>query len=343
VKTLNQLAELVGGTVVGDGNIEIHRVAAIDSAQPGEITFLANPRYLPLLQTARASAIIVKPGIEAPGRNLLVCDNPYLAFAKILTALHVHPPEARGVMSGAHVDPEAEIGKGVTIHPGCVVGRKVVIGDGSVLYPGVILYDQVTVGSNCLLHAGAVVREGCRIGDRVILQPGAVIGSDGFGFAPDGGGYFKIPQVGIVVLEDDVEIGANTCIDRAAMGETRIGRGTKVDNLVQLAHGVKVGEHSIIVAQVGISGSTTIGNHCTLGGQVGVAGHIKIGDRTMIGAQSGVAGTLPGGGVYSGTPAIPHKDWLKASVSYGKLPEMRREIGQLRRQVEELAQLIKED
>jgi UDP-3-O-[3-hydroxymyristoyl] glucosamine N-acyltransferase len=170
-----------------------------------------------------------------------------------------------------------------------------------------------------------------------------VIGSDGFGFAPDRGGYFKIPQVGIVVLEDDVEIGANTCIDRAAMGETRIGRGTKVDNLVQLAHGVKVGEHSIIVAQVGVAGSTTIGNHCTLGGQVGVAGHIKIGDRTMVGAQSGIAGNLPGGGIYSGTPAMPHKDWLKASVSYGKLPEMRREIGRLRRQVEELAQLIKEE
>jgi UDP-3-O-[3-hydroxymyristoyl] glucosamine N-acyltransferase len=343
VKTLNQLAELVGGKVIGDGNLEIYRVAAIDGAQPGEITFLANPRYLPLLQTTRASAIIVKPGIEAAGRDLLVCDNPYLAFAKILTALHVHPPEARGVMPGAHVDPEAEIGEGVTIHPGCVVGSKVVIGAGTVLYPGVILYDQVAIGSNCLLHAGVVVREGCRIGDRVILQPGAVIGSDGFGFAPDRGGYFKIPQVGIVVLEDDVEIGANTCIDRAAMGETRIGRGTKVDNLVQLAHGVKVGEHSIIVAQVGVAGSTTIGNHCTLGGQVGVAGHIKIGDRTMVGAQSGIASNLPGGEVYSGSPAIPHKDWLKASISYGKLPEMRREIGRLRRQVEELAQLIKEE
>lgn len=342
MKTLNQLAELVGGTVVGDGDVEIQRVAAIDGAQPGEITFLANPKYLPLLQTSKASAIIVKPGVEAPARNLLVCDNPYLAFAKVLTALHVQPPQVRGVMDGAHVDPEAEIGDGVTIHPGCVVGRKAVVGTGSVLYPGVVLYDQVRVGENCLLHAGVVVREGCRLGDRVIVQPGAVIGSDGFGFAPDGAGYFKIPQVGIVVIEDDVELGANTCIDRAAMGETRIGRGTKVDNLVQLAHGVKVGQHSIIVAQVGVAGSTTIGNHCTLGGQVGVAGHIKIGDRTMIGAQSGIANSLPGGQVFSGSPAIPHKDWLKASICYGKLPEMRKEIGQLRHQIEALEQLIKE-
>jgi UDP-3-O-[3-hydroxymyristoyl] glucosamine N-acyltransferase len=342
VKTLKELAELVGGIVIGEDDLEIHRVAAIDKAEPGDITFLANPKYLPLLQTTKASAVIVKPGIEAPGCSLLQCANPYLAFAKILTALYVHPPKARGVMPGACVDPEARIADGATVHPGCVVGKNVSVGAGTTLYPGVILYDDVTVGENCLIHGGVVVREGCRIGNRVIIQPGAVVGSDGFGFAPDGEGYFKIPQVGIVVLEDDVEIGANTCLDRAAMGETRIGRGTKVDNLVQLAHGVKVGEHSIIVAQVGISGSTSIGKHCTLGGQVGVAGHLKIGDRTMIGAQSGIAGNLEGGQVYSGTPAIPHKDWLKASISYAKLPEMRREINRLRRQIEELEALVKE-
>jgi UDP-3-O-[3-hydroxymyristoyl] glucosamine N-acyltransferase len=342
VKTLKELAVLVGGSVIGDENLEIHRVAAIDSAQPGEITFLANPKYLPLLQTTQASAVIVRPEVEAPGRTLLKCANPYLAFAKVLTALHVHPPEVRGIMPGAFVDPEARIADGATVHPGCVIGKNTVVGAGTTLYPGVMLYDDVTVGENCLIHAGVVIRERCRIGNRVIIQPGAVIGSDGFGFAPDGEGYFKIPQVGIVVLEDDVEIGANTCLDRAAMGETRLGRGTKVDNLVQLAHGVKVGEHTILVAQVGISGSTTIGSHCTLGGQVGVAGHLKIGDRTMIGAQSGVAGSLEGGQVYSGTPVIPHKDWLRASMSYAKLPEMRREITRLRRQIEELEALVKE-
>ncbi len=342
MKTLKELAELIGGTVVGDGEVEIHRVAGIDSAKSGEITFLANPKYLPLLQTTQASAVMVKPGVEAPGVSLLVCPNPYLAFAKVLTALHVAKPECRGIMEGAFVDPEAKIADGATIYPGCVIGKNVAVGSGTTLYPGVLLYDNVTVGEDCLIHAGTVVREGCRIGNRVIVQPKAVIGSDGFGFAPDGSGYFKIPQVGIVVIEDDVEIGANSCLDRAALGETRIGRGTKLDNLVQIAHNVKIGADSIIVAQVGIAGSTAIGKHCTLGGQVGVAGHIKVGDNTMVGAQSGIAGNLPSGEVFSGTPAIPHRNWLRASTSFAKLPEMRKEIGKLKRQIEELQELTKE-
>lgn len=342
MKTLNELAELVGGTVVGDGKAEIHRVAGIDSAKPGEITFLANPKYLPLLKTTQASAVMVMPGVEAPGVSLLVCPNPYLAFAKVLTALHVSKPAYRGVMEGAYVDPAAQLADGVTVYPGCVVGKNVSIGAGTTLYPGVMLYDDVTVGEDCLIHAGTVVREGCRIGDRVIVQPKAVIGSDGFGFAPDGSGYYKIPQVGIVVIEDDVEIGAGTCLDRAALGETRIGRGSKLDNLVQIAHNVKIGADSIIVAQVGIAGSTEIGKHCTLGGQVGVAGHIKVGDNTMVGAQSGISGSMPGGEVVSGTPAIPHRDWLKAATSFSKLPEMRKEIKRLKKQVEELQELTKE-
>ncbi len=342
MKTLNELAELIGGTVVGDGEVEIHRVAGIDNAQPGEITFLANPKYLPLLQTTQASAVMVKPGIEAPGVSLLVCPNPYLAFAKILTALHVAKPECRGIMEGAFVDTEAKIADGVTIYPGCVIGKSVTVGSGTTLYPGVLLYDNVTVGEDCLIHAGTVVREGCCIGNRVIIQPKAVVGSDGFGFAPDGGGYFKIPQVGIVVIEDDVEIGANACLDRAAMGVTRIGRGSKLDNLVQIGHNVKVGEDSIIVAQAGIAGSTEVGKHCTFGGQVGIAGHLKIGDNTMVGGQSGVTGDLPNGGVFSGTPAIPHRNWLRASMTFAKLPEMRKEINRLKRQVEELQALVKE-
>ncbi len=342
MKTLNELAELIGGTVVGDGEVQIHRVTGIDGAGPGPITFLANPKYLPLLQTTRASAVMVKPGIEAPGVSLLVCSNPYLAFAKVLTALHVEKPEVRGVMEGAWVDPEAKIAAGATVYPGCVVGKNVEVGPGTTIYPGVLLYDNVRIGSDCLIHAGVVVREGCRIGDRVIIQPKAVIGSDGFGFAPDGSGYFKIPQVGIVVIEDDVEIGANCCLDRAALGVTQIGRGSKLDNLVQVAHNVRIGADTIIVAQVGIAGSTQIGTHCTLGGQVGVAGHIKIGDNTMIGAQSGVTGKLPAGEIYSGTPAIPHQDWLRAAKTFAKLPEMRKEISRLKRQMEELQELIKE-
>ncbi len=342
MKMLKELAALVGGTVVGDGEVEIHRVAGIDGAAPGDITFLSNPRYQPLLQTTRASAVMVKPGVEAAGVNLLVCPNPYLAFAKVLTALHVTPPEFRGVMEGAWVDPEATLGERVTVYPGCFVGKHVKIGSGTTLYPGVVLYDSVEVGEGCLIHAGVVVREGCRIGNRVIIQPKAVVGSDGFGFAPDGEGYYKIPQVGIVVVEDDVEIGANTCLDRAALGVTSVGRGCKIDNLVQVAHNVKIGTDTIIVAQVGIAGSTEIGRHCTLGGQVGVAGHIKIGDNVMAGAQSGIAGSLDSNGVYSGSPAIPHRDWLRASKNFAKLPEMRKEISRLKRQLEELQELIKE-
>jgi UDP-3-O-[3-hydroxymyristoyl] glucosamine N-acyltransferase len=340
--TLTELAELVGGRVAGNGEVEIHRVASIDAARGGDITFIANPKYLARLQDTQAAAVIVKPGIESPGVPLLLCDNPYLAFAKILTALHVRRPEPRGILPGALVDPEAHIGPEVTLHPGCVVGRGAVVGRGSILYPGVVLYEDTVVGEDCTLHAGAIVREQCRLGDRVILQPGAVIGSDGFGFAPDGGAYYKIPQVGIVVVEDDVEIGANTCIDRAALGETRIGRGSKIDNLAQVAHNVVIGEDTIIVAQVGISGSTRIGNHCTLGGQVGVVGHIKIGDHTMVGAQSGVINSLPGRQVVSGTPAIAHKDWLKASASFAQLPDMRRDISRLKRQLADLANKLEE-
>ncbi len=340
--TLKQLAELVGGSVTGDETLEIARVAPIDVAGPGEITFLANPKYLPQLGRTKASAVIVAPGVEAAGPALLACANPYLAFAKILTELAVQRPPAAGIMAGAVVDPSAQVAEEVTIHPGCVVGAGVTIGRDCLLYPGVILYAGVTLGENCVLHGGVVVREGCRLGDRVILQPNAVIGSDGFGFAPDGRRYYKIPQVGIVELGDDVEIGAGCCIDRAAMGVTRIGRGTKLDNLVQIGHNAVLGEDTIIVAQCGIAGSTTIGNHCTFGGQSAVVGHIKVGDNVMLGGQSGIAGNTDGNQVLSGSPAMPHREWLKASMSFAKLPEMRKELSRLRRQLNDLESLVKE-
>jgi UDP-3-O-[3-hydroxymyristoyl] glucosamine N-acyltransferase len=339
---LRELAELVGGTVVGDAELTVGRVAPIGEAGEGDLTFIANPRYLPQLQETRASAVIVGPEVETGALPRIVCANPYLAFAKILTHLQVQRPAARGVMPGALVDASAVLGPEVTLHPGSVVGEGVRIGRGSVLHPGVVLYAGVTVGEDCTLHAGAVVREGCRLGDRVILQPNAVVGSDGFGFAPDGRRYYKIPQVGIVEIEDDVEIGAATCIDRAALGVTRVRRGSKLDNLVQIGHNVVIGEDTIIVAQVGIAGSTEIGNHCTLGGQAGVVGHIKIGDNVMIGAQSGVNSSLAPNQILSGTPVMPHKEWLKASMSFARLPEIRKEIGRLKRQVEELEMQLKE-
>lgn len=341
---LKELAALVAGRVVGDPEIEIHKLAPIDQAGVGDITFLANPKFLPLLAGTQASAVIIAPGVEAPEHlNRLLCENPYLGFAKILTFLHVRRPAPQGLLPGAIVHPSAELGAEVTIHPGCVVGAKVRIGRGTILYPNVVLYDGVTIGEDCTLHAGVVVREGCVLGQRVIVQPSAVIGSDGFGFAPDGEKYYKIPQIGIVVIEDDVEIGACTCIDRAALGITRIGEGVKLDNLVQIAHNVSVGPHTVMAAQAGIAGSTKIGRHCTFGGQSATAGHIKVGDNLTVGGRGGLTGSIEGNQVVSGAPAIPHKDWIKASLVFPRLPEMRKDLMRLQKELEQLKNQLKEE
>ena len=342
--TLAELAELVQGEVQGDPTIQVARVVPIDRATEGDITFVANPKYLPRLKQCRASAVIVAPGVEVADRHVIIAANPYLAFAKVLAYLHPGVNAAPGVKPGAQVAASAQIDATATISPGCVVGERVVVGAGSILYPGVCLYDDVVLGVDCCLHAQAVVREGCRLGDRVILQPGAVIGSDGFGFAPDGSHYFKIPQVGIVVLEDDVEVGANSCVDRATLGETRVRRGTKVDNLVQIGHNVDLGEDCIIVAQVGLSGSARIGNHCTFGGQSAVAGHLKVGDHITIGARGGISGDLEAPHqVLSGVPLMPHKEWLRSTMTLPKLPEMRKDVQQLKKRLAELEALLKED
>ncbi|RLB70521.1 MAG: UDP-3-O-(3-hydroxymyristoyl)glucosamine N-acyltransferase [Deltaproteobacteria bacterium] len=341
--SLRKLTDLVGGELKGDPDFNILQVAPIDQAQPGDITFVANPKYLVKLEKCQASAVIIAPGIVPPENiNLLVCANPYLAFAKILTYLQVPERAVKGIMAGAHVAESAEIDRLATIYPGCVVGERVKVGAGTVLYPGVIIYNDVTIGKDCLLHAKSVVREGCRLHDRVILQPAAIIGSDGFGFAPDGASYYKIPQVGIVVLEDDVEIGSSSCIDRAALGETRICRGTKLDNLVQVGHNVKVGENSILVSQTGIAGSTIIGNHCTFGGQSAAAGHLTVGDNVMIGARGGAANDVAANQVLSGAPLMPHKQWLRSTMVFPKLPEMRKDLQKMKKRLEELESLLKE-
>lgn len=340
---LQTLATLVGGELQGDPDVNIHQVAPIDQAQQGDITFVANPKYLAQLDKCHASAVLLAPGVAPPeGVNLIICANPYLAFAKILTLLQVPEPPSRGIMTGAVIADSADLAESVTVHPGCVVGERVKIGTGTILYPGVVLYDDVTIGANCLIHANAVVREGCRLHDRVILQPAAIIGSDGFGFAPDGNSYYKIPQVGIVVLEDDVEIGSGSCVDRAALGETRIGRGTKLDNLVQIGHNVKVGEDCILVAQIGVAGSSTIGRHCTFGGQSAVAGHLEIGDNVMIGARGGAANNVASNQVLSGAPLMPHKEWLRSTMVFPKLPEMRKDLKKMKKRLEEIESLLKE-
>lgn len=339
---LQELADFVGGEVYGDPEVMIGRVAPFETADEGEITFVTKKKYLAELDRTSASAVIVPERIPVAECNQLVCKNPYLAFARVQQYFRGAKPEATGVMPGATVDQTAELGENVSIYPGCYIGPGCKVGAGTILYPNVVLYQDVIVGSDCLLHAGAIVREQCQLGDRVILQPGAVIGSDGFGFAPDGGRYEKIPQSGIVLVEDDVEIGACSCIDRAALGVTRILRGCKIDNLVQIGHNVEVGEDTVMAAQVGIAGSTVIGRHCTFGGQAGTAGHIKIGENVTVAGRGGIASSVGGNQVLSGLPAMPHRDWLKASMSFSRLPEMRRELHQLKNLVHELEQRLKE-
>jgi UDP-3-O-[3-hydroxymyristoyl] glucosamine N-acyltransferase len=335
-KTLKELASLLGGKVVGDENAIVSSLGTLDEAAEGQITFLANPKYAGKVSTTRATAVIVPPGAERYGRNVIEVKNPYLAFAKLLALFHVKPLVPKGVMAGAHVSASAVLGDGVTIYPGAYVGDGAKVGSRTVLYPGVALYENAEVGEETVLHANVTVREGCRIGNRVIIHSGTVIGSDGFGYAPDGKAYQKIPQIGIVVIEDEVEIGSCTTIDRAALGLTLIRRGSKIDNLVQIAHNCVIGENCIIVSQTGISGSTKLGEHVTIGGQVGIVGHLEIGDNVMVGAKSGVHSSIPAGQILSGYPAFPHKEWLKSASIFSKLPEMRKTLNSMEKKIQEL-------
>lgn len=341
--SLAALADLVGGVVDGDPSTSISGIAPLDEAGHEQISFLANPKFLAKFADCQAGAIIVHPSLQGSTQTpLLLVENPYLAFAKILAFFTVPPHLGQGILPGAHVHAQAVIGENVTIAPGCVVCAGAKIGQGTCLHPNVVIGANADIGENCLLHANVTVREQCVLGNRVIVQPGAVIGADGFGFAPDGQGYYKIPQVGYVVIEDDVEIGACSCIDRGTMGVTRIGRGVKIDNLVQVAHNVQVGEDTLLVAQVGIAGSTAIGKHCVLGGQAGVAGHIVIGDNVTLAARGGVSNNVNGNQMLAGAPAIPHREWLKAAMTMAHLPKMRRELQQLRQQIEELKNKLSE-
>ncbi|BCS52434.1 UDP-3-O-(3-hydroxymyristoyl)glucosamine N-acyltransferase [Geobacter sp. SVR] len=340
-KTLKELADYLGGTVRGDEGCQVNGLAPLDMAGPDKVTFLANPKYASKVAETQAGAVLMAPGGEAYGRNVIEVSNPYLAFAKLLNLFYVQVPAPLGILPGASVAASATLGSGITVHPGAVIGEQVTIGNGCIIHPGAVVYAGVSIGAGTVIHANAVIRERCRIGNRCVIQPGAVIGSDGFGYAPDGNHYYPIPQIGIVVLEDDVEIGANTCIDRAALEVTLIRRGTKLDNLVQVAHNCQIGEDCMIVSQVGISGSTRIGNHVTLAGQVGVAGHLSIGDNVMVGAQSGIPGSLPANAGYSGTPAMPHKEWLKAMAIVPKLPELRKSITALEKRIIELEEQIR--
>jgi UDP-3-O-[3-hydroxymyristoyl] glucosamine N-acyltransferase len=337
------LASHVGGRVLGDGGVAIHGVAPIDEAGPGEITFLSNPRYQKYLATCRAGAVIVARGVIAasaggPTMNFLEAADPYVAFAKILALFRPAAEYSAEISPLAVIDPTATIEQGVTIFPHVFVGARARVGSRAVLFPGVYLGADVTIGAAAVLHANVVVREGCRVGERVILHPGVVIGSDGFGYAGAGAARIKIPQAGVVVIEDDVEIGANTTVDRATLGKTVIRRGAKIDNLVQIAHNVEVGEHAVIAAQAGIAGSTRLGRNVTLAGQVGVVNHIEIGEGATIGPQSGVPKSVAPGAVLSGgIAAAPHYEWLKVMTLLPQLPAL---WSTVRRLEKELARFL---
>jgi len=334
--SLRELAELVGGKVIGDPTAKISGLGSLDDAVEGQITFLSNPKLLAKVAKTRATAVILPEGVDSFGRNVIETANPYLAFAKVLTLFSASPKAPKGVMAGSFVSDSATIGADVTIYPGAYIGENVSIGDRVTIHPGVVIYEKTLIGNDVTVHSNVSIRERCRIGNRVIIHNGAVIGGDGFGYVPDGKSYYKIPQVGIVVIEDDVEIGANTTIDRAALDVTLLKRGVKIDNLVQVAHNCQIGEDTAIAAQSGISGSTVVGNNVTISGQVALAGHVKVGDNIILAGRCGVTGDLEKPGVYSGLPPIPHKDWLKASVIFSRLPEMKKTIAALEKRIAEL-------
>lgn len=340
---LQELADKLGCRLEGNPEQEIRGVAGIDHAEPGQVTFLANRRYASQLKTTRASAVLLEEGVPVQREEglralaALRTANPYLAFAKAIELFYAAPIYKPGKHPTAIVAASAKVGVGAHIGPYCFVDEEVEIGERAILHSFVTVYRGAKIGADFFAHAHAVVRENCRVGDRVILQNGAIIGGDGLGFAkrPDGT-WHKMMQSGPAVLEDDVEVQANACVDRATVGETRVERGTKIDDLVLIGHASHVGRDTMLCGQVGLAGSTRIGNRCILAGQVGTAGHLTVGDGTVITAQSGVPNDVPANAMYSGYPAVANRDWLKMMGALHRLPELQRKVQELEAQLEAL-------
>jgi UDP-3-O-[3-hydroxymyristoyl] glucosamine N-acyltransferase len=337
----SQVAALVGGRLNGP-DVELSSLSGIKEAKAGDLTFLANPKYAEYLSTTGASCILVPQGTTAPGKTVIECKDPYLAWAKVISfyAEAVKEKPLPGIHSTAVVDKTAQIDPSACIGPYVVIEKEAAVGPGTVIMPFCYIGRKARVGSNCLLYPNVSLREECSAGNNVILHCGAVVGSDGFGYARDGEKYFKIPQIGNVILEDEVEIGANTAIDRGAFGPTIIRRGTKIDNLVQIAHNVEVGADTAIAAQTGIAGSTKIGKGCVFAGQVGLVGHITIGDRVTFGAQSGVSKSISSDTVVSGYPAMPHMQARRREASAAMLPEYIRKINRMEKRIIELEEKL---
>jgi UDP-3-O-[3-hydroxymyristoyl] glucosamine N-acyltransferase len=329
---LGEIATALGAILEnGDRDAEITGVAGIEEATSGQLAFVANPKYAAAARKTTATAIIVSDDFPAVSCALLRSKNPYLSFARAIDLFYRSPRYVPGIHPTAVIAPTAKIGANAHIGAYVVIDDAVILGDDPVLLPHVVIYRGARIGNNFFAHAHSIVREGCQLGDNVILQNGAVVGCDGFGFARDGDHWDKITQSGPAVLESDVEVQANACIDRASVGETRIARGVKVDNLAQVGHGSAVGEHTLLCAQVGLAGSTVVGKNVIIAGQAGVAGHCNIGDGVVITAQSGTHGDIPAGSMVSGSPAFDHKQWLRAVNAFAKLPELAKSVRNLAR------------
>lgn len=337
--TAKKIAEFVQGRVVGDENATVNSFAKIEEGKPGAISFLSNDKYTQYIYTTDASVVLVDEGLKLDNEvkcTLIRVKNAYEAVAKLLQLYESIKPKKKGVSSLAFIDPTAEIGKDCYIGPFVAIAQNAKIGDGAILHPHVTIGESATIGNNTEIYSNAVVYHNCKVGNNCILHAGCVIGADGFGFAPTADGYDKIPQIGIVTIEDNVEIGANTCIDRSTMGSTYIRQGVKLDNLVQIAHNTDIGANTVMSSQVGIAGSTKVGEWCMFGGQVGIAGHIKIGNKVMLGAQSGVPSSLKDNQELIGTPPMEMKPYFRSQAIFRRLPEMYKELNELRKELDEL-------
>ncbi|MGB0122518.1 MAG: UDP-3-O-(3-hydroxymyristoyl)glucosamine N-acyltransferase [Silvibacterium sp.] len=325
--TLAELARVLGAELHGNADQSISGVAGLEEAGPEDLTFVANPRYSSLARTTRAGAVLVSPDFPEIAAATLRTANPYLAFAKAVQLFYQEPEYAPGIHPTAVIHPTAKIGRDAHIAAYAVISEGAVIGDHATILPHVVIYPHAVIGDHFYAHAHSIVREHCRVGDHVVLQNGAVIGSDGFGFAKDDAGtWHKIVQSGPAILEDSVEVQANSCVDRASVGETRIGAGVKIDNLAQIGHGSRIGANTLVCAQVGLAGSSETGKNVILAGQVGVAGHCKLGDGVIMTAQSGVSHDVPAGKMISGSPAFDNRQWLRATAIFNRLPEIVKQL-----------------
>lgn len=334
-----QIAEYIHGTIIGDENATVHTFAKIEEGIAGALSFLSNPKYTHYIYNTQSSIVLVNKDFEPEYEikaTLIKVDNAYESLAKLMMLYEASLPKKQGIDPLASVATNAKIGNNVYIGAFACIEEGAEIGDNTYIHPHVTVGCNAKVGANTILYPNVTIYHDCRVGNNCILHAGSVIGADGFGFAPTENGYEKIPQIGIAILEDDVEIGANTCVDRATMGATIIRKGVKLDNLIQIAHNVEVGSHTVMASQVGIAGSTKIGERCTFAGQVGVAGHITIGDHVTVGAQSGIPGNIKSGTTLMGYPAIDPKQFARSAVIYKKLPDMYTELGCLKREIEEL-------